>query len=150
MRGMIHPNPELWNHRSRVRLFIRAHRSWIPCRYKSLLNAQPDAYYNYHGYFVNRPVRTQPGHDWCRHEATNFCTPGGGCHSSSSSKANDVSFGIDSNGPMTYFCYRNRFIRAGRGIRRLVSLTARAQDLVNESDRRACVEDHENATNSKE
>ena len=51
---------------------------------------------------------------------------------------------------MTYFCYRNRFIQVGHGIRRLVSLTTRAQDLVNESDRHACVEDHENATNSKE
>ena len=51
---------------------------------------------------------------------------------------------------MTYFCYRNRFIRAGRAIRRVVSLTAHVQDLLNESDRRACVEDHENAANSKE
>jgi len=45
-----------------------------------------------------------------------------------------MSFGIDSNGPMTYFCYRNHFIQAGRGIQRVVSLTTRAQDLVNESD----------------
>jgi len=61
-----------------------------------------------------------------------------------------VSFGIDSNDLMTYFCYRNRFVRAGRGIRRVVSLTAQVEDLVNESDRRICVDDHENATNSEE
>ena len=68
----------------------------------------------------------------------------------SSSKANAVNFGIGSNGLMTYFRYRNRFIRAGRGIRRVVSLTAQVEDLVNESDRRNCVEDHENAANSEE
>ena len=51
---------------------------------------------------------------------------------------------------MTYFCYRNHFVRAGRGIRRVVSLTARVKDLVNESDRCNCVEDHENTANSEE
>ena len=51
---------------------------------------------------------------------------------------------------MTDFCYRNRFVRAGRSIRRVVSLTAQVQDLVYESDRRVCVEDRENTVNSKE
>ena len=61
-----------------------------------------------------------------------------------------MSLGIDSNGLTTYFCYRNCFVRAGRGIRRLVSLTARVEDLVNEFDQRNCeVEDNENAANDE-
>ena len=67
-----------------------------------------------------------------------------------SSKAITVGFGIGSNGPMTYFCYRSHFVQAECGIRRVVSLTARVEDLVNESDQRNCVEDHENAANSEE
>ena len=40
-----------------------------------------------------------------------------------------------------YFRGGNDFTVAGRGIRRLASLTARVEDFVNESDRHACLDD---------
>ena len=36
-------------------------------------------------------------------------------------------------------CYE-KYVRAGRAIRRLVTLSDRIEDLVNEADRRACIE----------
>ena len=133
--------PPLW-------LFTRAHQSWFRLHASIYFTFESQCTLNYHGSFV-RPAPTWPEYNWCLHEATDFCTPGGH-QSSSSSKAIAVGFGIGSNGPMTYFCYRSRFVWAGRGIRRVVSLTARVEDLVNESDWHNCVEDHENTANSEE
>ena len=150
MRGMIHPNPELRNRYSGFSqgLIGPGFRSHAGIYFT--LESSARCALNYHGSSINWPAPTRPEHNWCHHEASDFCTPGGGRQSSSSSKANAVSFGIGSNGLMTYFHYRNRFIWAGHGIWRVVSLTAQVEDLVNESDQRNCVEDHENAANSEE
>ena len=94
MRGMIHPNPELQNRYSGFSQGLNGPGFWSHAGIYFTLESSARCALNYHGSSINWPAPTRPEHNWCHHEASDFCTPGGGRQSLSSSKANAVSFVI--------------------------------------------------------